>query len=935
MKHCWKNGLPGGVDTIGYSLIGLVLVAIVPLLAFGAGVAWLIIDQKKSAVATELASTASALRVAVDRNLVNQFAAMDVLASDVSLDTANYSAFQERARRAVRSNSEWLDFGLVEPRSHQVIAGSVPVPPPESGSQSPSPVDEVVRTRKPLVVGISPPGLSTQGPGIVLLSPVVRDDAVRYVLTVVMHPGSVSKVFAEQRLPGSWTGAVVDGRMLLAGRSRDAERFLGIHATPTLADRIASAESGMFTALNQEGDSVYTVFSRSPVSGWSVVIGVPAPEVEGPIRGTLLRLAGAGGGLIAFALLLAAWVGLGIVRRRRAYEAKLRDSEEQTHALLAALPDGILTHRDGRIECLNQAMLHMFGLKDPDALVGRHIAEFLPASYRGLLVEALARVPSGAMTPLTELQLKRGDGTPVDVEVCGASLRKGDTLRIVVIRDISARKQAEKDLRKLLRAVEQSPVSIVITDRTGAIEYVNPRFEQVTGYTRGEAMGKNPRILKSGKNPPEAYAHLWETISGGGEWRGELCNCRKNGELFWEFAAISGVRSESGEIDHYIAVKEDITARKRADALLQETEDRLSAVFHASPIAISVTRVNSGKILEVNEAALRLFGYSYENMIGRTVTELGLYVDPIQRVDLVARLVEQGQVEQAQIDFRNSGDGLGTLELTGRVIELQGEQNLIAMMVDITERKRLEEVHLQAQKLESLGTLAGGIAHDFNNVLVAIKGNTELAARDVGPDHIAVRSLDEIKKASARASELVRRVMAFGRPREAKQEVVELSEVVIEVLKLLRSTLPKDISLGMDFAGDTPLVLADSGQIHEAIVNLTTNAAYAIGPRAGAIEYRLDPVEIGEDVEWRSRGLKHGRYARLMVSDDGCGMNGDAMKRIFDAFYTTKPKGEGTGLGLSMVHGTMTSHGGAVTVESTPGKGSSFALYFPAADAAT
>lgn len=369
----------------------------------------------------------------------------------------------------------------------------------------------------------------------------------------------------------------------------------------------------------------------------------------------------------------------------------------------------------------------------------------------------------------------------------------------------SERRLAELELLTLSRAVEQSPASIVITDRAGNIKYVNPRFEQVTGYTRTEAVGNNPRILKSGKNEPEFYEQLWAKISGGGEWCGELCNRRKNGDEFWEFAAISGVRGETGEIEHYIAVKEDIT-----------------------------------------------------------------------------------------------------------------------------ERKRMQDVHLQAQKLESLGTLAGGIAHDFNNILSAIQGNADLAARDVGPNHIAAESLGEIRKASARGGELVRRIMVFAHPTEAKREVVDLGAVVDEVLKLLRSMLQAGISLTCDFATDTPHVLADAGQIHEVIVNLTTNAAYAIGRRPGSIAYRLEPVQVDRELAQGIPGLDEGSYVRLTVTDSGSGIDEATVAHIFDAFYTTKPLGEGTGLGLSMVHGIMRGHGGAVTVDSTSGNGASFALYFPA-----
>ncbi|MBE0623041.1 MAG: response regulator, partial [Burkholderiales bacterium] len=368
--------------------------------------------------------------------------------------------------------------------------------------------------------------------------------------------------------------------------------------------------------------------------------------------------------------------------------------------------------------------------------------------------------------------------------------------------------------------------------------------------------------------------------------------------------------------------------RRLAEESLKESENRLSAIFQASPIGVSVTRVADGKVLDANDAALRMYGHTHE-AIGRTTAELGVYADAAQRDVLLARLREQGQVEGFEIDFRNSSGAIGKLELTGRVIELQGEQCLISMMLDVTERKRLEDVHLQAQKLESLGTLAGGIAHDFNNILAAIRGNVDLAVQEVGPDHVAAASLEEIRKASARAGELVRRILAFGRPAEAQQEVVDLAAVVGEVLKLLRSTLPAGIAFRTEFAEDTPRVLADAGQIHEAIVNLTTNAAHAIGARAGSIEYRLEPVRVGKKLARSIAGIKEGRYACLTVTDSGSGMHADTLARIFDAFYTTKPVGEGTGLGLSMVHGTMRSHGGAVAVESTPGKGSSFALYFP------
>ncbi|MBP8273185.1 MAG: PAS domain S-box protein [Acidobacteria bacterium] len=262
----------------------------------------------------------------------------------------------------------------------------------------------------------------------------------------------------------------------------------------------------------------------------------------------------------------------------------------------------------------------------------------------------------------------------------------------------------------------------------------------------------------------------------------------------------------------------------------------------------------------------------------------------------------------------------------GRVIGTVGSGR------DITERKRLEETHLQAQKLESLGTLAGGIAHDFNNILAAIRGNADLAADLIGAEHAASEGLAEIRKATARASDLVRRIMVFGKPTETCHEPIDLGVVIDEVLRLLRSTLPAGIVLRTEFTSDAPLVLADAGQVHEVIVNLTTNAAHAIGSRSGEVTFRIEPVTLTDEHAAAIPGLRAGLYARLIVRDTGAGMNADMLEHIFDAFYTTKPVGEGTGLGLSVVHGIMKSHGGAVTVESVLGQGSAFTLYFRATD---
>jgi signal transduction histidine kinase/CheY-like chemotaxis protein len=265
-------------------------------------------------------------------------------------------------------------------------------------------------------------------------------------------------------------------------------------------------------------------------------------------------------------------------------------------------------------------------------------------------------------------------------------------------------------------------------------------------------------------------------------------------------------------------------------------------------------------------------------------------------------------------------------------VVFDGLPSLQFSFTDVSAQKAEEELRLRSRKLEALGTLAGGIAHDFNNILLAIRGNAELVAMDSALSSAGAEHIREIQAAGQRASELVRRITAFARPEEHRRERVQLPDVLHEVLRLLRPTVPAGISLQVVVADDVPPILADAAQVHETIVNLTTNAVYAIGRSdVGQVTFTIDRVEMrGEQA--RRAGVSEGRFSRLTVRDTGNGMDAGIQRRVFDAFYTTKPVGQGTGLGLSMAYGTMRSHGGAITVESKPGEGATFHLLFPSLD---
>jgi PAS domain S-box-containing protein len=251
------------------------------------------------------------------------------------------------------------------------------------------------------------------------------------------------------------------------------------------------------------------------------------------------------------------------------------------------------------------------------------------------------------------------------------------------------------------------------------------------------------------------------------------------------------------------------------------------------------------------------------------------------------------------------------------------------------DRKRLQESQLRSQKLEALGTLSGGIAHDFNNMLLVIAGNARLAGSQIETSHPAQVALTEIVQASARATDLVRRILAFSRPNSTRHKQIHLQPVITEALQLVRSTLPAMIEIRSCLATDLPIVAADPTQIHQIVVNLATNAAHALDSHGGVIDVRLESVDLTPQMPACGPDLRPGGYVRLTVSDTGSGMSPEVLARIFDPFFTTKPLGQGTGLGLSIVHGIMQSCGGAVRVQSTVGKGTSFQLYFPALENAT
>jgi signal transduction histidine kinase len=247
----------------------------------------------------------------------------------------------------------------------------------------------------------------------------------------------------------------------------------------------------------------------------------------------------------------------------------------------------------------------------------------------------------------------------------------------------------------------------------------------------------------------------------------------------------------------------------------------------------------------------------------------------------------------------------------------------------ISERKRLEAQLRQAQKMEAIGTLAGGIAHDFNNILTAILGYTELALGDIRQESSAWNYLHEVRKAGLRAKTLVQQILTFSRRTEQPRMLVQLPLLIKEALALLRASLPSTIEIRQAITQEVDPVLADPTQLHQVLLNLCANAAHAMRETGGRLEVRLEAVDVDEEVTAQHPELQPGPYVCITVTDTGHGMTPEVMDHMFEPFFTTKAPGEGTGMGLALVHGIVTSHGGAVTVASVIGQGTTFRVYLP------
>jgi two-component system cell cycle sensor histidine kinase/response regulator CckA len=646
----------------------------------------------------------------------------------------------------------------------------------------------------------------------------------------------------------------------------------------------------------------------------------------------------------------------------RGQRVLLKAGALQRAILNSANFSSIATDANGVIQIFNVGAERMLGyaaadvmnkmtpadISDPQEVIAR--AEALSAEFSTPITpgfEALVFKASRGVEDIYKLTYIRKDGSRFPAIVSVTALRDAHDAVIgylLIGTDNTVREQAEAQLHLQGAALNSAANAIAITDRSGLTEWVNPAFSELTGYTSAEAVGKNPRdLVKSDRHEPAFYKNLWDTILSGNVWRGEMVNRRKDGSLYTEEQTITPVRDLQGNISHFIAIKQDITEHKRAEEELRQSVESLLTSEERTRFALENANVGiwdmdyTTGVLRWSEAIEAHYGLE-PGTFGGTFEA---FVERIHPDDRASVLEVVTKAMKAGTDFSVQNRSIwpdGTVRwLSGAGRILLGEHGEpvrgVGISLDVTERRILEAQFQQAQKMEAVGRLAGGVAHDFNNLLTVILGFCELLLADRDPDDPRQADIAEIQKAGTRAAGLTRQLLAFSRKQIIEPTLLDLNVVVADMRSMLGRLIGEDVRVVLNLGPELAPVKADRGQVEQVVMNLAVNARDAM-PKGGTLRLETANVELDEHYAETHLAVKPGAYVALTVTDTGTGMTPEVQSRLFEPFFTTKEPGKGTGLGMATVYGIVTGSGGSVGVYSEVGKGTSFNVYFPQADAA-
>jgi len=618
-------------------------------------------------------------------------------------------------------------------------------------------------------------------------------------------------------------------------------------------------------------------------------------------------------------------------------------------AAVQAAAEGVAVacHKTGAVLLVNPALCRMLGY-DEATLLTMTVFDLHPAEMRSFVRMAFDEACRGVRPVIPALLFQRSDGTlfPGDVHAAPFEL-DGRPCVVGMLTDRTEQQALQTELmgvRDWLRAlVEALPYPVFAKDRARRFTLVNPAWEAFLGVRSADALGRTiddvfPAAVAALHRPSDE-----RLLEQGGSASYEAHVATPAGEARDVLFSKAATRGRDGAVTGLVGSVIDLTGLKRAETALAESEGRLRAMLEAAntvAFVIADARTDDVPIREFSPGAERLFGWSRAEALGRPVSALA--AEPRRLFGSAAPALERSSVRDEMQLVRRDGatfPAMVTVRALRQGSTPTGEVLLVA--VDLSrvraadlERERMAEQLRQSQKMESLGTLAGGIAHDFNNLLGVILGHAEVV-RDALPeadDAEGGQALTRLVSATYRARDLVRRLLAFARRADSAPRDVSLTAVVEEAVRLVRATIPVSMTIQLELDPVAAFVQADPVQLQQVLINLATNAWHAMEP-AGTLSVRVVRLDAPGEGGAAAADLPPGRWVLLEVRDTGHGMDEATVARMFEPYFTTKGPGRGTGLGLSVVHGIVTAHGGRIRVSSRPGAGTRVCVYLPRLEA--
>ncbi len=618
------------------------------------------------------------------------------------------------------------------------------------------------------------------------------------------------------------------------------------------------------------------------------------------------------------------------LKERKILEEQIIQTKNYLESILKNSLDAIFTiKKDGSFGFASKQLETIMGYSGED-LKKKHFMDLVPSEFKEFMIEKWKELNAGIGSSY-EIKLIRSDGSLIDC-IISQSVLKGFDEFLIFLKDNTERKRAEERLKQSeehFRLLAESSLTGIYLFQDNRFRYVNQALASIFGYKVEEIIDKlGPLDLTHPEDHPMVREYVRRRISGEVEdIRYDFRGLRKDGNVI--YLEVHGRRIEYQGKPGIIGTLVDITERKKAEEELKCSKEQYERFFMEDLTGDFICD-NKGNILSCNPSFVRIFGFSsIEDALHSNL--ISFFHSAEQWQKLYSEVLKRRKLEYYEMEMiRKDGKELnivanimGIFDKEMQLVKMQG------YLFDDTQRRQLEKRLIEAQKLESLGTLISGLAHDFNNLLGIILGYADLLKDANLPQDKMIEYIDFISKAASRGSSLIKQLLMFARKVEPVLTTVQVNAIISEIKLLISETFPKNIIISTELEENLPSIVADPTQIHQAILNLCLNARDAM-PSGGNLSISTKIIG-GEDLLEKFPEANENKYIRISVSDTGVGMSREMISRIFDPFYTTKPPGRGTGLGLTIVYSIMKAHQGFIDVKSKIAVGTTIHLYFPVA----